>query len=212
MTTAKAMIRLYTAATGNGRRATIMLEECDFPYALHTIAIGKEAAKPAEFLKINPRGTVPMIVDPDGPEGHPVVLRQSSAILVYLAEKYGKLLSRDPVRRASMLEWMMFAITDVVGANTAMYQTMTEFPENGMAVAEFFRYQLLEFLRVCDRQLAESAYLAGPEITIADIALFPVFVSRRALVEESDGLENFKRWAAQIGARPAVQRALVVGT
>ncbi len=206
------MIELYTAATGNGRRATIMLELCGLQYAAHVIEVGNGSAKPAEFLKINPRGTVPMIVDPDGPGGRPLGLRQSSAILFYLAEKTGKLLPRDPALRPSMLEWMMFAITDVVGANTAMYQTLTEFPENGTAVAGFFRNQLLEFLQVCDRRLGESEYLAGSEMTIADVALFPVLVSRRTLVEQSGGLENLKRWGAGIGARPAVQRALAIGT
>lgn len=212
MNSPNASIQLYTAATGNGRRATIMLEECGLPYVAHVIPIGKAAVKPFEFLRINPHGTVPLIVDPGGEHGRDVVLRQSSAILLYLAEKSGKLLPRDPAERAVMFEWMMFAVTDVVGSNTAMYQTMTEFPDNAPGVVEFFRRQLVEFLRVCDARLAQSEYLAGAEMSIADIALFPVFVSRAALVEESDGLDNFKRWAAAIGARAGVRRALAVGT
>ena len=206
------VIQLYTAATGNGRRATIMLEETGLPYVVHTISIGKAAVKPTEFLRINLRGTVPLIVDPAGAQGHGMVLRQSSAILLYLAEKSGKLLPQDPAARAEVFEWMMFAVTDVVGSNTAMYQTMTEFPDNAPDVAGFFRRQLVEFLRVCDGRLAESEYLAGAEMSIADIALFPVVVSRAALVEQSDGLDNFKRWAAAIGARAGVRRALAVGT
>jgi len=98
-------------------------------------------------------------------------------------------------------------MTDVVGANTAMYQTMTEFPQ-AEAPAAYFRDKLVEFLQVCDRRLGESDYLAGPALTVADLALFPVLVSRRAIVEASPGLDNFRRWGAKIGARPAVQRAL----
>jgi GST-like protein len=206
------MIDLYTAATGNGRRATIMLEECGLQYRAHKIEIGAGAAKPIEFLKINPEGTVPMIVDPDGPAGRPISLRQSSAILIYLAEKTGTLLPGDPSLRPAMLEWMMLAITDLVAANTAMYQTMTEFSTADAGVAVFFRNQLIKFLRICDRRLGASKYLAGAEITIADVALFPVLISRRAVIDGTAGLENLKRWGAEIAARPAVQRALAIAT
>ena len=201
------MIELYTAATGNGRRATLMMEESGLPYVEHRIEVGKGARKPAAFLEVNPLGTVPVIVDPDGP----VVLRQSAAILFYLAEKSGRLLPRDAPTRAAMLEWTMFAMSDVVGANTAMYQTMTEFPQ-AEAPAAYFRQKLVEFLQVCDRRLRDNEYLAGAQISVADLALFPVLVSRRAIVEASPGLDHFKRWGERIGARPAVQRALAKET
>jgi GST-like protein len=197
------MIELYTAATGNGRRATLMMEESGLPFVAHTVEVGTGARKPAALLDINPLGTVPVIVDRDAR----IVLRQSAAILFYLAEKSGRLLPRDAAARAATLEWTMFAMTDVVGANTAMYQTMTEFPQ-AEAPAAYFREKLIEFLRVCDRRLRESDYLAGAEMTMADLALFPVLVSRRAIVDAAPGLDQFKRWGDKIGARPAVQRAL----
>jgi GSH-dependent disulfide-bond oxidoreductase len=200
---------LYTANTGNGRRATIMLEECALPYALHEVEIGKGSTKPPALLKINPEGTIPTIVDPAGVAGKPVCLRQSTAILSYLAEKTGKLLPTRPALRPAMLEWMMFAATDIACANTAMYQTMMEFPQAATAaVSSFFRQNLIDFLRVCDRRLGECEYLSGDEYTIADVALFPVLVSRRTLIEETPRLDNLKRWGEKIAARPAVKHAL----
>ena len=201
------MIELYTAATGNGRRALMMMEESGLAYAAHRIEVGKGARKPAAFLEINPLGTVPLIVDPQGPAGQRIVLRQSAAILFYLAEKSARLLPRDGAVRAAVLEWTMFAMTDVVGANTAMYLTVTEFPQ-AEGPAGYFREKLVEFLQICDRRLRDSDFLAGAEMTIADLALFPVLVSRRAIVDATPGLDHFKRWGERIGARPAVQRAL----
>jgi GST-like protein len=203
------MIELYTAATGNGRRATLMMEESGLPYVAHKVEVGKGAQKPAALLEINPEGTVPVIVDRNGPAEHRIVLRQSAAILFYVAEKSGRLLSQEPAARAATLEWTLFAMTDIVGANTAMYQVMTDVPEAEQA-AGYFRSKLVEFLQVCDRRLRDSEYLAGAQISIADLALFPVLVSRRAIVEASPGLDNFKRWGQRIGARPAVQRVLAM--
>lgn len=201
------MIELYTGATGNGRRATLMMEESGLAYVAHKVEIGKGAQKPAALLEINPEATVPVIVDPDGLAGRRIVLRQSAAILFYLAEKSGRLLSQDPAARAAALEWTLFAMTDIVGANTAMYQVMTEVPQAEQA-AGYFRSKLVAFLQVCDRRLRENEYLAGAQISIADLALFPVLISRRAIVDVSPGLDHFKRWGERIGARPAVQRAL----
>jgi GST-like protein len=205
------LIDLYSAATGNGRRALLALEESALPYTLHRIEVGKDAHKPPAFLELNPLGTIPLIVDPQGPGGQRVVLRQSAAIVFYVAEKSGRLLPRDGPARAAALEWMMFAMTDIVGANTAMYQTLTEFPQ-AEAPAAWFRERLIEFLRTCDRRLRESDYIAGSEMTVADVALFPVLVSRRAIVDAAPGLEHFKRWGERIGERPAIQRALAKET
>lgn len=197
------MIELYTAATGNGRRATLAMEESGLSYTMQRIEVGRSARKPAAFLDLNPLGTVPVLVD----TAARIVVRQSAAILFYVAEKSGRLLPRDAAARAAALEWTMFAMTDVVGANTAMYQLLTEVPQ-GEAPAAHFREKLVEFLRICDRRLAQAEYLAGGDVTVADLALFPVLVSRRAIVDATPGLERFKRWGERIGARPAVQRAL----
>ncbi len=182
-----------------------MLEECGIPYRLCKVEIGKASRKPPELLAVNPQGTIPTLVDPEGPGGQPLTLRQSSAILLYLAEKYGTLLAPE-AERPAMLEWMMFAATDVVGANTAMYQAFSELPH--AAAGEFFRDQLIAFLRVCDRRLKDAQWLAGSAYTIADVALYPVLVSRQALIEQTLELDNLKRWGAAISARSPVRRAL----
>jgi GST-like protein len=204
------MLLLYTANTGNGRRALIMLEECGLPYQLHKVEIGAASPKPPELLAINPEGTIPTLVDLHAAAGKPLNLRQSAAIILYLAEKSGAFLPPSPPERTIALEWLMFAMTDIVGANTAMYQVMTEFPQGTPQVSDFFRQQMIRFLEVCDRRLSGSDYLCGREYTVADIALYPVFVSRRTIIDESPGLASLKRWGSRISARPAVQRALAV--
>ena len=184
-----------------------MLEECGLPYSAHPVEIGSGAKKPPALLKFNPQGTIPTIVDHDGPDGSPLVLLQSGAILLYLSHKTGKFMPADPRHQAITFQWMMFALTDVAAANTAMYLAGTKVGDAPSA-AEFFEQELLNYLRVCDNRLADSAYLAGPEMTIADVALFPVTVSRRALLDRLDTFYHLKRWSTTIGARPGVQRAL----
>jgi GSH-dependent disulfide-bond oxidoreductase len=204
------VLLLYTANTGNGRRATIMLEECGLPYSIQKVEIGKASRKPPELLAINPEGTIPTLVDPDGPGESAFHIRQSGAIILYLAEKTGRLLPAQVAQRAAILEWMMFTMTDVVGANTAMYQAMTEFPEAAANVSGHFRDQLIAFLRICDRRLGQCEYLAGAEYSVADVALYPVFVSRQTLIEETANLDKLKSWASRLSSRPAVKRALAI--
>ena len=204
------MIELYTAATGNGRRATLMLEECGIAYHAHKIEIGKGANKPAEFLKLNPEGTVPVIVDPDGPGGKPIVLNQSGAILLYLAEKTGKLVPRDPAARALTHQWMMLSLTDIAPASSGIFYATMILPEKPSVAASFFETRFLDLCRVVDRRLGAAAYLAGSELSIADVALYPVIAARQAVVEKAERLANLKRWAAALAARPTVGRALKV--
>jgi len=204
------MIDLYTAATGNGRRATLMLEECGLPYNAHKIEIGKGANKSAAFLKLNPLGTVPVIVDSDGPGGKTLVLNQSSAIVMYLAEKTGKLLPKDATARQLARQWMMLGITDIAPASSAIFYASSLMPEKVPAVVGFFESRFLDLCRIVDKRLGEAAYLAGDEYSLADVALYPVIVGRQALIDKAPGLANLKRWAAAIAARPAVLRMMKV--
>lgn len=204
------MIELYTAATGNGRRATIMLEECGLAYRAHKVELGKAANKPSEFLTLNPQGTIPVIHDPDGPDGKPITLAQSSAILLYLAEKTGRFLPKDARKRQAAYQWMMGAVTDVAPTSTAIFLAASVMPEKVPSVAQFFESRFVDLCKPFDRRLGEAPYLAGDEITIADLAFFPVVAGRQALIDKAEGLANLKRWAAELGARPTIQRALKV--
>ena len=204
------MIELYTAATGNGRRATLMLEECGLAYSAQRIEIGKGAKKPADFLVLNPQGTVPVIVDPDGPGGKRIVLNQSGAILLYLAEKTGKLLAREGAQRALALQWTMLAITDIAPASSGIFYATLVAPEAGPAMKSHFEARFLDLCAVADRRLGAAPYLAGTELSIADVALYPVIAGRQAVVDQAAGLANLKRWAQAFAARPSVSRALKV--
>src|SRR5438067_13336755 len=108
-----AMIDLFTSATGNGRRAAVMLEECGLPYKAHKIDLTKGDNKQPQFLKMNPAGAIPVIVDHEGPGGKSIIVSQSGAILLYLAEKTGKFMPKDPAKRAHAYQWFMQAATDV---------------------------------------------------------------------------------------------------
>jgi len=204
------MIDLYTAATGNGRRATLMLEECGLPYNAHKIEIGKGANKPAEFLKLNPQGTVPVLVDPEGPDGKRLVLNQSAAIVMYLAGKTRKLVPQDAFTRQIAHQWIMFAITDVAPASSGIFYASSLLPEKVPSAVAFFETRFLDLCRIVDGRLGQSAYLASDEYSLADVMLYPVIVGRQALVDKTAGLTNLKRWAAAIATRPAVVRMLKV--
>jgi GST-like protein len=115
------MIDLYTSSTGNGRRATLALEECGLPYRVHKLDLAKGDTKNADFLKINPAGAIPAIVDPQGPGGKPLTLAQSGAIVLYAAEKSGKLLPKDPAKRAEAFYWFMQATTDVAPTSSTIF-------------------------------------------------------------------------------------------
>jgi len=135
------MIDLYTFSTSNGQRAAIILEECGLPFRLHRIDLTKGEHKTPEFLNINPAGAIPAIVDPDGPGGAPLKLSQSGAIMLYAAQKAGRFLPLDPLRRALALQWLLFAVTDVARASTSIFLCSTIVPEKSPANVAFFEEQ-----------------------------------------------------------------------
>jgi GST-like protein len=203
------MIDLYTAGTGNGRRASIMLEECGLSYNVHKIDLAKGDQKTPQFLKLNPLGAIPVIVDADGPGGKPVTLSQSGAIVLYLADKTGKFLPTDKAKRAAALQWFMHAGTDVASASTGLFLVTNAAPEKVASIQAYFETRLLDIFRGNDQRLGEAEYLAG-DYSIADIALYPVVLARKDLVDKTDGLTNLKRWAAKMGARPGVAKGAKV--
>ena len=201
------MIDLYTAATGNGRRATIALEECGLAYRVHKLDLTKGEAKTPEFLKINPAAAIPAIVDPDGPGGKPVTLAQSGAIVLYAAEKSGKLLPKDPQKRAEAYQWFMMATSDVQPTSSNIFYISSHVPVKDPANTGYYEQKLLGMFGVVDKQLEGRDYIAG-ECSIADIALYPVAAGRKALIDAAPGLANIKAWTARMAARPAIAKAI----
>jgi len=201
------MIDVYFAPTANGFRATVAMEECGLPYRLHKLDIAKGETRTPEYLKVNPAGLIPAIVDPDGPGGKPMTLTQSAAIIHYAAEKAGRFLPADPTSRWTVLQWLMQASSDVAGTSGALFRIDNSIPDKTPGNSEYFQKRLVNFFRDCDRQLEGRDFLAG-EISVADLMLYPGFVARKALLDSAGGLANLQRWAATMAARPAVQRGM----
>lgn len=201
------MIELYTANSSNGHRAAIMLEECGLRYSVHVLDLmAGEQRKPAH-LKLNPAGAIPVMVDPEGPNGQPLTLAQSGAILVYLATKTGKFMPTDPTARAFVFQWLLFAASDVSMISTMIFFDTVLMPEKSPANVAFSEERLVRYFRVVDERLATREYLVDT-LSIADFALYPVVRVRNALVERDGGMANLSRWAAALDARPAIVRAL----
>ncbi|MDH5285440.1 MAG: glutathione S-transferase family protein [Betaproteobacteria bacterium] len=204
------MLDLYTFQTSNGQRAAIMLEECALPFRVHRVDLTKGEQRQEAFLRLNPAGMIPVLVDSDGPGGAPLAIAQSGAILLYLAEKAGRLLPADPRARAEALQWLFFAVTDCAGASGAVYYHSAVVPEKSPANVQWYEERLIAHLRVADAQLAGRDALAG-EYSVADVALFPIVALRRKLVERAGGMPNLARWLDAVGQRPAVVRGLAAG-
>jgi len=202
------MIDLYAAGTSNGMRARIALEECGLAYTLHPVDLAKGENRTPQFLAMNPNGQIPVIVDRDGPGGKPLTLSQSTAILIYAAEKSGKFLPKDPAARAAMLQATMSASTDVTpmfGALTAAVRAK----EPHAPSVQMFKDRLRAMFQVWDGLLAKSKYAAGAEVSIADLSLFAGYArTKGASPELLEGMPNLARWGAEMAARPAIQRAL----
>jgi GST-like protein len=200
------MIDLYFAPTSNGYRAAVALAECGLDYRVQRIDLTKGEQRSPEYLKINPFGAIPAIVDPDGPGGKPLALAQSGAILLYAAEKSGRFLPKDPVARAEAWQWMMAAATDVAPASTMIFYCGNRLPEKSATNASYFETRLVDILKAFDARLAGRDWLAG-EISVADLALYPVVAGRRELLEKSGAVANVLRWAERMAARPGVKKA-----
>jgi GST-like protein len=201
------VIDLYLAPTANGLRASVALEECGLAYRANKIDLAKGEQRTPEFLKLNPAGQIPVIVDRDGPGGKPLTLAQSAAIILYCAEKSGKFIPKDGARRALALQWLMQGATDLAPTSGAIFQLEMVAPEKNEAITNHFRKRLLAFFSVCDARLANNEYLAG-EISVADLMLYPNYSVRRPLIDAAGGYANLHRWGAAMAARPGVQKGM----
>ena len=202
------MIDLYAAGTSNGMRARIALEECGLPYKWNFIDLAKGEQKTPQFLAMNPNGAIPVIVDHEGPGGKPLTIYQSTAILLYAAEKSGKFMPKDPAARAATMQALMGASTDITpmfGALTAA----TRAKEPHAPSVQMFKDRLRAMFQVWDGLLGKSKYAAGGEVTVADLSLYAGYWrTKGASPELVDGLPNLARWAGEMAARPAIQRAV----
>lgn len=204
------MIDLYTWGTPNGRKVSIMLEEVGLAYEVHPIDISKNQQFTAEFLAVNPNSKIPAIVDSDGPGGKPVTVFESGAILVYLAEKTGKLLPAEPRARLEVLQWLMFQMAGVGPMFGQRHHFFRAAPEKVPYALERYTKETHRLYGVLDKRLAGNQYLAGGTYTIADIATYP-WVARWEWHELNwANFPNVERWFKALGARPAVQRGMAV--
>ena len=204
------MIEVWTWPTPNGHKVHIMLEEVGLPYKVVPVNIGQGEQFREEFLAITPNHRIPAIVDPAGPGGKRFALFESGAILIYLAEKTGKLIPADPASRYTCLQWLMFQMGGV-GPMFGQYNHFAAYaPEKIPYAIERYTNEVKRLHRVLDQRLGESEYLAGADYSIADIATFPwVRNPARRGIDLAD-YPHVRRWHDAIAARPAVMRGVEV--
>jgi GST-like protein len=204
------MIDLYTWSTPNGRKVSIMLEECALPYRVHPIDIGKGEQFTPEYTAISPNNLIPAIVDPEGPDGKPISLFESGAILIYLAEKMDRFLPHDARQRSVTLQWLMFQMGNV----GPMFGQAHHFIRNAKEQVPYGIKRYSEIVqrlyRVLQRRLSEAEYLAGADYTIADIATYPWVARFEWHKVDLNDFPSVKRWFDAIGRRPAVPKGMAV--
>ena len=197
------MIDLYFWPTPNGWKITIMLEELGLPYKVIPVEIGKGDQFKPEFLAISPNNKMPAIVDLDGPDGEPISIFESGAIMIYLAEKTGKLMPADPRGRIRVLEWLMFQMGTVGPMLGQAHHFRNYAPEQIDYAVNRYTREASRIYQVIDTRLADNTYLAGDEYSIADIAVWPWLLPHRQGQDLAD-LPNLKRWRDNVKTRPAV--------
>ncbi len=210
-------LQLYSVPTPNGVKASIMLEEIGLAYEPHAIAFGDEGTRSPEFLSLNPNGKIPAIIDPDGPGGAPMGLFESGAILLYLAEKTGKLLPADPARRYETLAWVFFQMGGVgpMFGQVGYFHKFAGREIEDKRPLERYRDESKRLLGVLETRLDGRSWIMGDDFTIADISLLGWvrnligFYEARNLVD-FDALKHVPAWLDRGLARPAVQRGLEI--
>lgn len=198
------MIDLYTAATPNGHKVSIALEEMQLPYELHVLSFDKKEQKAPEFLAINPNGRIPAIIDRDNDN---FAVFESGAILWYLAEKTGQLLPQEPKQRSQVMQWLMFQMSGVGPMQGQANVFYRYFPEKIPAAIDRYQKETRRLYEVLNTRLAEVEYLAGT-YSIADIATYPWVALYDWAGVSVEGLPHLARWLQQITERPAVQKGL----
>jgi GST-like protein len=202
------MIQLYTWATPNGKKISVMLEELELPYEVHPINIAKGDQLKPEYLAINPNNKIPAIIDSDGPDGKPLKLFESGAILMYLAEKTGKFLPQEMAKRYEVIQWLMFQMGGVgpmFGQANYFYRLEEKVP---FAIERYYK-EAIRLYKVLEQTLGQRDYLAS-DYSIADIATYPWVGRHDGHNVKLEEFPNVKRWFETISQRPAVKRGMAV--
>lgn len=201
------MLQLYTAPTPNGWKVSIALEELGLPYQTHILQLQKGDQKQPDYLKINPNGRIPALVDPEAGD---LAIFESGAILLYLAEKTGKLIAPGLQGRWRTISWLMFQMSGLgpmQGQANVFFRYM---PEKIQPAIERYQGETRRLYEVMDEALKHAPWLAGDEYTIADIACLPWVFAHFWAGVPLDGLDALQDWKARMEARPAVQTGLAI--
>jgi GST-like protein len=210
-------LQLYSLATPNGVKVSIMLEETGLPYEPHLVDLDTNEQKCAEFLSLSPNGKIPAILDPDGPGGQPLPLFESGAILIYLGEKTGRFLPRDPAARYQCIQWLMFQMGGVgpIFGQVGFFHKFAGKDYEDKRPRDRYVAESRRLLGVLDTRLAQGAWLCGEDYTIADIAVFPWVRNLIGFYEAGElvgiaGFAQVRRALESFLARPAVARGLAI--
>jgi len=203
------VIDLYGMTSPNVVKIILMLEELELPYQFHWVSIWRGDQFAPDFVRMNPNSKVPVIVDTEGPDGKPYAVFESGAILIYLAEKVGKLLPREGTARHDCLQWLMIQLTGI-GPMFGQYVHFTRFAPD--PVHEYprsrYRTETLRLLHLLDQRLRDRSYLGGTEYSIADVATYPWARVLGFMGLETTPYPELSRWLGAISARPAAQRTI----
>ena len=204
------MITVYSWPTPNGHKVHVMLEECGLPYEVVPVDIGAGDQFKPDFLRISPNNKIPAIVDPEGPDGKPVSMFESGAILLYLAGKTGKFLPKTDRQRYAVLQWLMFQMGSVGPMLGQTHHFRLYAPEKVDYAIHRYTNETRRLYGVMDKQLAQTAYIAGRSYSIADIAIFPWLRSWQNQGIDWADYPYLKGWFDRIAERPAVKRGVAV--
>ncbi|WNG48644.1 glutathione S-transferase family protein [Archangium minus] len=205
-----APIELFFYPTANPKKITIMLEECGLPYELRFVNIARGEQFKPEFLRLSPNNRVPAIVDPQGPDGRPISIFESGAILQYLGDKTGRFYPREMRQRVSVNEWLFWQVGGL-GPMSGQQHHFSAFAVEKLPYAiQRYTDEVNRLYGVMDIRLGEVPFLAG-DYSIADMAAFPWIIHAEAVGQSLADFPNLKRWFEEVGARPAVVKGCAVG-
>ena len=204
------MIELYTWGTPNGRKVSVMLEECGLDYQVYPVDIGKDEQFDPDFLKISPNNKIPAIVDSDGPDGEPISVFETGAILIYLAKKTGRFLPEDPRGFHQTMEWLMWQMGGVGPMMGQAHHFRRFAPEKIPYAIDRYTNETARLYGVLDKRVSDREWLAAGQYTIADIATFPWIARHEWQGMKLEDFPNLKRWYDRIWARDAVKKGFEV--